>query len=102
MTAAAAEPRLLLVTGLSGAGKSTALKVLEDLGWEVVDNLPLALLDALIEAPAKRSEANRPMYQCGCVSFGLLGLVTFLPQRWPRSVIARSTRRRANASPISP
>ena len=61
MTAAAAEPRLLLVTGLSGAGKSTALKVLEDLGWEVVDNLPLALLDALIEAPVKRSEAHRPI-----------------------------------------
>ena len=46
-----AAPRLLLVTGLSGAGKSTVLKVLEDLGWEVVDNLPLALLDALIDAP---------------------------------------------------
>ncbi|PZQ20703.1 MAG: RNase adapter RapZ [Sphingopyxis macrogoltabida] len=55
------EPRLLLVTGLSGAGKSTALKVLEDLGWEVVDNLPLALLDALIAAPAHSSEANRPL-----------------------------------------
>lgn len=53
------EPRLLLVTGLSGAGKSTVLKVLEDLGWEVVDNLPLALLDALIDAPVKSSEANR-------------------------------------------
>lgn len=58
---AAAEPRLLLVTGLSGAGKSTVLKVLEDLGWEVVDNLPLALLDALIDAPVKRREANRPI-----------------------------------------
>jgi UPF0042 nucleotide-binding protein len=55
------DPRLLLVTGLSGAGKSTVLKVLEDLGWEVVDNLPLALLDALIEAPARRREANRPI-----------------------------------------
>lgn len=55
------EPRLLLVTGLSGAGKSTVLKVLEDLGWEVVDNLPLALLDALIDAPAKNSEAERPL-----------------------------------------
>lgn len=55
------EPRLLLVTGLSGAGKSTVLKVLEDLGWEVVDNLPLALLDALIEAPVRRHEANRPI-----------------------------------------
>lgn len=55
------EPRLLLVTGLSGAGKSTVLKVLEDLGWEVVDNLPLALLEALIAAPAKGSEATRPL-----------------------------------------
>ena len=61
MSHAAAEPRLLLVTGLSGAGKSTVLKVLEDLGWEVVDNLPLALLEALIDAPARRSEANRPI-----------------------------------------
>lgn len=57
----AGEQRLLLVTGLSGAGKSTVLKVLEDLGWEVVDNLPLALLEALIDAPVKRSEANRPL-----------------------------------------
>ena len=42
---------MLLVTGLSGAGKSTALKTLEDLGWEVVDNLPLSLLDRLLAAP---------------------------------------------------
>jgi UPF0042 nucleotide-binding protein len=56
-----AEPRLLLVTGLSGAGKSTVLKVLEDLGWEVVDNLPLALLETLIDAPVKRGEAGRPL-----------------------------------------
>ncbi|PAL20239.1 RNase adapter RapZ [Sphingopyxis sp. GW247-27LB] len=58
---AAAEPRLLLITGLSGAGKSTVLKVLEDLGWEVVDNLPLSLLEPLIEAPVKPSEAARPI-----------------------------------------
>ena len=58
---APAPPRLLLVTGLSGAGKSTVLRVLEDLGWEVVDNLPLSLLEPLIEAPAPRSEANRPI-----------------------------------------
>jgi len=53
--------RLLLISGLSGAGKSTVLKALEDMGWEVVDNLPLALLDALIGAPATRSEAGRPL-----------------------------------------
>jgi UPF0042 nucleotide-binding protein len=37
---------LILVTGLSGAGHSTALRALEDLGYEAVDNLPLALLNA--------------------------------------------------------
>jgi RNase adapter protein RapZ len=42
---------LLLVTGLLGAGKSTALKVLEDLGWEVIDNFPIRLLDRLIDSP---------------------------------------------------
>jgi UPF0042 nucleotide-binding protein len=43
--------RLLLVTGMSGAGKSTVLNTLEDLGWEVVDNLPLKLLDRLLDQP---------------------------------------------------
>ncbi len=37
-------PRLLLVTGMSGAGKSTVLDSLEDMGWDCVDNLPVALL----------------------------------------------------------
>ena len=44
--------RLLVVTGMSGAGRSTALKVLEDLGYEAVDNLPLSLLPNLLAAPA--------------------------------------------------
>ncbi|CAN5465646.1 RNase adapter RapZ [soil metagenome] len=39
---------ILLFTGMSGACKSTVLKTLEDLGWEVVDNLPLLLLDRLL------------------------------------------------------
>jgi UPF0042 nucleotide-binding protein len=41
-------PRLLLVTGMSGAGKSTVLDALEDMGWDVVDNLPTDLLGAFI------------------------------------------------------
>ncbi|MBS3961328.1 MAG: RNase adapter RapZ [Sandarakinorhabdus sp.] len=45
---------VLIVTGLSGAGKSSALKVLEDLGYEAVDNLPLSLLAPLIAAPGAR------------------------------------------------
>ena len=40
--------RILLVTGLSGAGKTTALRVLEDLGWEAIDNFPIRLLDRLL------------------------------------------------------
>ena len=48
----AADPRrLLLVTGLSGAGHSSALKALEDMGYEAVDNLPLFLLGGLMENP---------------------------------------------------
>lgn len=39
--------RLVVVTGLSGAGKTSALKVLEDLGYEAVDNLPVSLLYSL-------------------------------------------------------
>jgi RNase adapter protein RapZ len=40
--------RLIVVTGLSGAGRSTALKALEDLGYATVDNLPPALMPALV------------------------------------------------------
>lgn len=50
---------VLLVTGLSGAGKSTVLRTLEDLGWEVVDNLPLVLLDRLLDAPAPAGSGGR-------------------------------------------
>lgn len=52
MTAESSTPeppqRILLVTGLSGAGKTTALRVLEDLGWEAIDNFPIRLLGRLI------------------------------------------------------
>lgn len=54
--------RILLITGMSGAGKSTALDTLEDLGWEVVDNLPLVLLNRLLatDLPQGTSDA-RPL-----------------------------------------
>lgn len=42
---------LVLVTGPSGAGRSTAINALEDLGYEVIDNLPLSLLPRLLEGP---------------------------------------------------
>jgi UPF0042 nucleotide-binding protein len=40
--------RVVLVTGLSGAGRSSALRAFEDMGYEAVDNLPLALLPSLL------------------------------------------------------
>lgn len=42
-------PPILFITGLSGAGMSSALKVLEDLGYEVFDNFPLTFVDRLID-----------------------------------------------------
>jgi UPF0042 nucleotide-binding protein len=53
----AAAPRVLLVTGMSGAGRSTALKILEDMGYEAFDNLPLSLVPALIEGAAADAPA---------------------------------------------
>jgi UPF0042 nucleotide-binding protein len=58
-----AKPEVLLVTGLSGAGKSTVLRTLEDLGWEVVDNLPLSLLDRLLATDTPEADGTfaRPL-----------------------------------------
>lgn len=46
-----ARQRIVLVTGPSGAGRSTAINALEDLGFEVIDNLPLSLLPRLMDGP---------------------------------------------------
>lgn len=40
---------ILLITGMSGAGRSGAAAVLEDLGWYVIDNLPTSLVDTIVE-----------------------------------------------------
>lgn len=56
-----ARARVVLVTGLSGAGKTTALQSLEDLGYEAVDNLPLSLLGGLVrpgDMTAEGGESN--------------------------------------------
>jgi len=48
-----AEPRLVVLTGVSGSGKSTALNVLEDAGFYAVDNLPIILIEKLFELSAR-------------------------------------------------
>lgn len=53
-----AQHRILLITGMSGAGKTTALKALEDLGFECIDHLPLRLLPRLL--PTKGDDETEP------------------------------------------
>ena len=53
MSAARRPPRLLLVTGMSGAGKSNVLDALEDMGWDIVDNLPADLLHGFVHGGAE-------------------------------------------------
>jgi UPF0042 nucleotide-binding protein len=53
--------RILLVTGLSGAGKTTVLNALEDLGWDAIDNFPIRLLGRLIDSTTPDDEKPDPL-----------------------------------------
>jgi UPF0042 nucleotide-binding protein len=81
---APAPQQLLLVTGLAGAGKSTALAVLEDLGWETIDNFPVRMLKRLVTMP---DEARGPLAigfdsrTRGFVPADIIALVKDLSQR---------------------
>ena len=55
-----ADMRLIIVSGLSGSGKTVALHVLEDLGYYCVDNMPAALLKAVIEEVTTGSGGCQP------------------------------------------
>ena len=50
---------VLLVTGMSGAGRSTAARALEDAGWFVIDNIPPMLLGAVIDVAADNPDVDR-------------------------------------------
>jgi UPF0042 nucleotide-binding protein len=49
--------RILIITGLSGAGRTSALKILEDFGFEAIDNLPIFLLPSIINFKIKNNLA---------------------------------------------
>ena len=50
----AAEPEVVVVTGMSGAGRSTVGNVMEDHGWYVIDNLPVSLMPDLLHVSVDR------------------------------------------------
>jgi UPF0042 nucleotide-binding protein len=53
------EMRLIIISGLSGSGKTIALHALEDLGYYCVDNMPAALLASVVDEV--RSGADKPV-----------------------------------------
>jgi UPF0042 nucleotide-binding protein len=56
MTRRAPSPRVLVITGLSGSGKTHVSRALEDAGWFCVDNLPIALIPPFVELVRKSPE----------------------------------------------
>ena len=58
---------VILVTGLSGAGRSTCLKTLEDYGFEAIDNIPRSFIPALLE----HSRFTRPLHKHNKIAIGI-------------------------------
>ena len=50
--------KLIIISGRSGSGKSTAVRALEDSGYNCIDNLPISLLEALIMEYVKEDAAK--------------------------------------------
>jgi len=77
-------PMLVIVTGLSGAGRTTAINALEDLGFEAVNNVPLALVERLVrgaEGGAQRIALGVAASTRGFSARALTGLVDRLCER---------------------
>ncbi len=76
--AAPEKPQLIIVTGVSGAGRASAMRVLEDLGFYCVDNLPVALAPNVLELTAGRDPALKG------VALGVDARERMFFPHWPR------------------
>jgi UPF0042 nucleotide-binding protein len=70
-------PRLIIVTGVSGSGRSSAMRVLEDLGLYCVDNLPVALAPTVVELAGQQDPPNPT------VALGIDARERIFFPRWP-------------------
>lgn len=82
--------RILLVTGMLGAGKTTALRELEDLGWEAIDNLPIDLIERLLD-PASRPYPMAFGFDCRTRGFVPASIMTLVKQLAARSDLELTT-----------
>ena len=74
------EMRLIIVSGLSGSGKSVALHVLEDLGFYCIDNLPAALLKSLLDEVTQHGEQSTNRIAVGVDARNRLSDLESLPE----------------------
>ena len=72
--------KLIIITGLSGSGKSVALNTLEDIGYYCIDNLPAFLLEALIERLAQDPDPAHQLIAVGIDARGEEVSIKQLPQ----------------------
>lgn len=71
-------PRLVIVTGVSGSGRASAMRVLEDLGFYCVDNLPVALAPSVMRLATERDP------RLGAVALGIDARERLFFPQWPR------------------
>ena len=77
--------KLVIVTGMSGAGKTIALKMLEDIGFYCVDNLPLSLVDKFVQLVSEGTSIEKAALGLDIRSGEELGNLDEILENWRRS-----------------
>ncbi len=77
--------KLVIVTGMSGAGKTVALKVLEDIGFYCVDNLPISLVDKFVQLVSEGTSIERAALGLDIRSGEELGNLDEILENWHSS-----------------
>ena len=81
--------KLVIVTGMSGAGKTIALKMLEDIGFYCVDNLPISLVDKFVQLVSEGTSIEKAALGLDIRSGEELGNLDEILENWRRSNVYR-------------